>query len=191
MGVAYVTIEHLKAENEALKEENCQLKDNINQVANVHEAETQQWKAKEDALQQKLERRKEDATTVREQVSIIASLPQVKRASTAHLPNQMETSRIGQRQLSAYNDDDELFDLTPKGHEETDKAGQSKVSRSILNEDPTSGGHIREGVTKDKRAEKRARSHHLLNDETENVSKDLTYLSFFDVRLLLPLQTLY
>ncbi|KAL9635698.1 MAG: hypothetical protein Q9164_003295 [Protoblastenia rupestris] len=186
LGVAYVTIEQLKVENESLKEESIQLKDRINQLRNARDNETQQWATLENALQRKIERRTEAVKILREQTGRAVSRSQENKASTTQVQDQTHTSRTSRNQHAAPKDDDDLFDLTPKHHEMTGKSAQSIVSRFIPEDDEDSNDSVEQRPTKVKLAEKQASFNRLEDGETGDTSKDLTYLSFFDVRIRSP-----
>ena len=173
-------------ENESLKEENIQLKGRINQLRNAHDNETQQWATLENALQRKIERRTEAVKTLREQTGRSVSGSQENKASTAQVQDQTHTSRTSRNQHPAPKDNDGLFDLTPKHHEMTGKSTQSRVSRIIPEDDGDSDDTVEQRPTKVRLAEKQASFNRLEDGETGDASKDLTYLSFFDVRIRFP-----
>ncbi|KAL9127426.1 MAG: hypothetical protein Q9217_003695 [Psora testacea] len=180
LGVAYITIEQLKNENESLKKENSHLKGLVSQLTNAHESEKQQWTAKENALQRKVERRTEAVMATRDITNNIASRSPRKKSSRTQFQDHSQASRTGLKPPSAGKDDEDLFDLTPRHQETTGKSTKDKVSPPILddefvNEDSTCERPCQGKVVEKQRAFRRPR-----DCETEDPSKDLTYLSFFD-----------
>ena len=176
MGVAYFTIEQLKVENEGLKGENNELKTRLSQSSNDHEKEPQQWTAKEEALRQKLERKKGTIRSTMEEGEVHSPELQDKNVSKAR-HTQGNERHVGS---STQKDANTMFDLRSrrKDTEEVSKGGQRTVqiddsqdSEDSVYEAPKAKG---KGKDRSPRSVKDAQG-----DET---SQNLTYLSFLEVK---------
>ena len=183
LSVAYVTTEHLKIENEAVKAENCQLKDRINELTTHRDNETQQWKAKETILQKQLERRLETVKALEDEKQALASRSQAETASNAKILSQPQASATNSAKTQYADDYDSLFDLTPRQPKTTvanpKEGGLCPSPNSRI--DPKGSGHETSKQTiQGNLAVEKAPKNHEDNSQTGSAFQDTTFLSFFD-----------
>lgn len=176
MGVAYFTIEQLKVENEGLKGENNELKARLAQWSNDHEQETQRWTAKEESLRRKLDRRTEAVQSMSEETGVQHPELQVNNVPEARHNGGIE----GNVESSTHEDANAMFGLRPsrkdiddfsKGGQRTVQIDDSQDSEDSVYEAPKAKGKSR---ARSPRSAKNAQG-----DET---SRNLTYLSFLEVK---------
>ena len=190
LSLAFVTTEHLKVENEAIKEENSQLKDHITRLNNQHSNETQQWTAKETALREELERRIDPAKALNKEKNAIASSSQRNHIPSTGIQSQPQISIKAPRKTQKPYDDDSLFDLTPRQ--------PSAMKESALDGIPAprpqdrvdvknTGDEALKHISEDSSViEQGAKMND--KDQTGNESQDMTYLSFLDNREIVNLR---
>lgn len=186
LGVAYFTIEQLKAENEGLKGENNELKSRLAQSSNGHEKETKKWTAKEEALRRKLDRRTEAVQSAIEETGV--QRPELED-KTVHKARHAEGTERN-IESSSHKDVNTMFDLrlSRKDVGELSKGGQ----RTVLIDDSqdTEDSEYEAPNGKGKGQARSSRS--AKNAHDDEASQNLTYLSFLEVKspLLLSLQSL-
>jgi len=184
LSVAWCTIEQLKAENEDLKAGNDDLNARMGQMTNHHDNETQRWEAKKEAVQRKHEKKIEAMKVRMGDAGVQSSGLQNEIASFSRFDNNTETQRCDAPQTAelAHKDVNTMFDLSVKQDAANDttrdrrqhlQIDDSQDSEDSIYEAPKNKGKGR-SQTKHSRPTKNAP-----NDETP---KDLTYLSFIDVR---------
>ena len=121
LGVAYMTTEQLKvdnetlkAENEALKEENLRLDARIAQLTTGHESKTQEWQKREEGLRRKIHRRDETLQNLRsinENVDISRLAEPTRKTPSKAIPeNRSDSGEQKCRILD--NDDTRMFDMS-------------------------------------------------------------------------------
>lgn len=167
LGVAYFTIEQLKVENESLKGENNELKTRLGQLGSDHENETQKWIAKEEALQRKIGRRTEAVRSMIEEGGVQTSEPQDKKVAKSH-----------HNGSSTHKEANTMFDLHPTGKDidEPSKGGQRTVQ---IDESEDSEDSVYE-APKAKGKGKAQSSRSTKNAQGDEISQNLTYLSFLE-----------
>ncbi|KAI9841336.1 MAG: hypothetical protein M1837_000769 [Sclerophora amabilis] len=83
LGVAYISSEEQKGENQALRAENDQLRSHIRRLTVERDDETHRWSKKEAALRRKVERRDEAVKEVREMTREIWEMRQAEKGRPA------------------------------------------------------------------------------------------------------------
>ncbi|CAF9910390.1 MAG: hypothetical protein ALECFALPRED_006584 [Alectoria fallacina] len=174
LGVAYFTIEQLKAENEGLKGENNELKSRLAQSSNGHEKETKKWTAKEEALRRKLDRRTEAVQSAIEETGV--QRPELED-KTVHKARHAEGTERN-IESSSHKDVNTMFDLrlSRKDVGELSKGGQ----RTVLIDDSqdTEDSEYEAPNGKGKGQARSSRS--AKNAHDDEASQNLTYLSFLE-----------
>ena len=186
LGVAYITIEQLKLENEGLKGENTELKALLSQLSDDHENKTQKWTAREEALRRKLDRRTEAAQSMMEGSGVQPSVLQDKNVSRGRDTEGVERNV----ESAAHKHANTMFDLLPsrKNGEESSKGGRRTVQIDDSQDSDDSLYEVPKGKGKDKAQPLRSAK----NAQGDNNSQNLTYLSFLEVKspFMLSLQPL-
>ena len=174
LGVAYFTIEQLKAEVEGLRGENDELKTRLAQLSNDHKHESQPSAAKDEASRQQLDRRTEaDQSIVKETGVEHPKLPE------RNVPNIRHTESTGRgMDSSTHRDADTMFDLhqSRKDVNECFKGGQQTVQMDDSQDSDESVSEATRAKGKGK-----AQSPRNAKNIQEEPSQNLTYLSFLEV----------
>ena len=185
LGVAYFTIQQLKVENESLKAENDDLKIRVTQLNSSRENETQEQVTKDEALREKLDPRNGNVrNTMEEKVSQPA---RSKHTDVTKAPYQINTETPGrnaaQRTSSTRkgrSTTSDVFSRKNALHNESRHGQQNvEIDDSQDNEESVCEPS---GKGKGKSQSRRSRPAKTIPDD--ETSKDLTYLSFLDVRIL-------
>ena len=176
LGVAYFTIEQLKVENEGLKDKNSKLKARLGQLNGGREDETQVWMAREEARQEKLDRRTEAVRNVVEDNEMQPVGLQDEtgfKSSHAEGPKQ----KVGS---STHKEANTMFDLLPGGRNlvEASKGGPRtvQINDAQESEDSVHEAHKTSGIGR-VRSPRKAK-----NAQVDETSQNLTYLSFLEVK---------
>ena len=204
LSLAFVTTEHLKVENEAIKEENERIKvenedikqrneliqkengqfqKRITQLTNQYSNETQQWTAKEAALRHDIQRGTEAAKALSDKKNAIVPSSQSKNIPCTRIGNGPQPSTTALAKNRKPDDDDSLFDLTPrqpKTTREVSRGGESAPGLRDRALGRDTGNEVPKRTSEDRSAVEQGPKNHDGQDQTGNASEDLTYLSFFD-----------
>lgn len=180
--VAYGTVEQLKRENESLKEENSELKGRIVRMSNDRQVATQDLTAKEGFHQGRLDTRAEAVNTLKEEAN--AQEPGAQQESG---PNKERFQNIkdtpGQHaKTSASKDVNTMFDLSSTQYANGVPARASRQNVQVDDDQDNEDSVYEAPVdnTKGKGTAKSSRRSHSAQDD--EAPRDLTYLSFIDVR---------
>ena len=180
--VAYGTVEELKRETESLKEENTELKARITYLSNGRQDGTQEGTAKEDSYQCKPDARIQAVKSMKERINAQKYGAQQKGRPTTDR-SQDFTETPGQRAKALANKNaNTTFDLSSKRDAQRVPARASGQNVQI-DDNQDSEDSVYEapvGKAKGKGPAKPSRRSHIAQDE--EASRDLTYLSFIDVR---------
>ena len=180
LGVAYFTIEQLKVENEGLKGENNELKAHLGQLSDDHDNETHKWKAKEEALLRKLDRRTE---AVESMIDETGAQPELQ---DKNIPKDRHTDGTERNvESSTHKTVNTMFDLLPirKDIVRPSKGGQRPVQ---IDDSQDSEGSMYE-ATKAKGKGKPLSTRCAKDGLGNETSQNLTYLSFLEVQCPLKL----
>ena len=169
LGVAYFTVEQLKAENEGLKGENNDLKIRLGQLSKDQENETHKWIAKEEALRRKLDNRTEAVTS---RMGETVRQPELHDRSVLKACPTEGTKRNVEN--STRKDANGIFDLQPRRKDLSKPSKGEK--RTVQIEDSASEAP----KAKEKSNGRSPRNAKDARDD-EN-SQNLTYLSFLEVK---------
>ena len=183
--MAYVTLQQLKAENESIKEENKNLRGRIDNLGHEKDREAQQWSAKEDTLQRKLEQRTKALKTVREETGNINTQQQPNQIPLTRFQDQTQPSKT-HHLSSTGKDEDDLFDVTPRRLGADQRSNKGKPSNHIVDDSSDSEDSVHTELRKGKSVGKRTASKRIEKGETEDAFPDLTFLSFVEVSSLCP-----
>ena len=136
LGVAYMTTEQLKvdnealrAENEALKEENLKLDARIAQLTTGHENKTQEWQKREEGLRRKIHRRDETLQNLRaidENVDISRLVERTGRTPSKTVPENRSDS--GEQRCQILDDGTKLFDMSIRAEAQRELATETQPS---------------------------------------------------------------
>ena len=176
LGIAYFTIEQLKAENETLKDENNNLKTRLSQLTTGDEKETRQSLIKEEALRRKLDRKAEAERSMAEHAVQHLEV-QDKSVSRTRNPEGIEPNARPSTRQSRNNG----FDLLPsrKNIDEPSQGAQRTVQIDDSQDSDESVYKAPEGKGKangDVRSPRDGK-----NAQANETSQNLTYLSFLEV----------
>ena len=174
LGVAYFTIEQLKAEVEGLRGENDELKTRFAQLSNDHKNESQTSAAKDEASRQKLDRRTEADQSIVEETGV--EPPKLPERNVSKIRHTECTGRG--TDSSTHRDADTMFDLhqSRKDVDECSKGGQRTVQLDDSQDTDDSMSEATRPKGKDK-----AQSPRSAKNVQEEPSQNLTYLSFLEV----------
>lgn len=181
LGVAFVTIEQLKMENESLKEENSELKGKLGRLTNDHENETQKWTSKEESLRRKLDRRSEAVKSLMEKTGV--QMPGIPKKSAVDKAHSRDTEMQRQKIDSPVRKDaNTMFDLRSgpdaeslpaRNQHQTIQIDDTQESEDAMYEVPKAKGKGKAQATPSRRFK---------SAQNDEISQDLTYLSFLDVK---------
>lgn len=182
LGIAFVTIEQLKVENENLKDENNELRSRLEQVDDEHEPETNHLTAKGVSLRQNLDL-KAGAAKSKDQERY-TQMPDIRTSSS-----RAQARTYFERQKAegpSHKDGDTMFDLSSR--QVTTKLHEQPQKEYIHGENSQSSGDSVDEVPQTKRRGKSPVkvTHRSENAQNEEVAHDLTYLSFLDVGFICP-----
>ena len=177
LGIAYFTIEQLKAENETLKEENSNLKARLSQLPTGDEKETRQWPIKEEALRRKLDRKAEAERSMAEHAVQHLEV-QDKTVSRTRHPEGIDSKPRSSPRKSRNN----RFDLLPsrKNIDEPSQGAQRTVQIDDSQDSDDSVYKAAEGEGKANGDVRPPRG--VKNAQANETSQNLTYLSFLEVK---------
>ena len=177
LGIAYFTIEQLKAENESLKDENNDLKTRLSQLTNGDEHETHQWLIKEEALRRKLDRKAEAERSMAGN-AVQHFEVQDKSISKNRHPKGIESNLRSSPRKSRNN----MFDLLPsrKNIDEPSQGAQRAVQIDDSQDSEDSVYEAPEGIGKANGDVRSPRG--VKNAQANETSQNLTYLSFLEVK---------
>ena len=174
LGVAYVTIEQLKSENESFKSENQDLKDRIQRLTSDHESHTKQWTAKATAMKEKLAKRSEAITALQKQPGKATLRSEGRSMKKARA----QTHQSDATEASGY---DELFDLTPMPQDVRKDASREQVAIKLPRRREQSADQIDTNTIRASGNTGRTDPGPVVGDTSE-ASRDFTYLSFIDTK---------
>lgn len=179
LGVAYVTIEQLKVENEALKEENNLLKGWMSQEGEEQIAEVQKG-----ALKQRSDQRMPDETTAEKAK---AEDPRMQKKRRQNRLSHGEAQVLGSGEVQQRiqdaplrKDANTIFDLSLR---QDTKPKDREQERDSENDDSQDGeDSLHESFKQRSKGKAAPESYQGLQDrQPAQASQDLTYLSFLDV----------
>ena len=174
LGVAYFTIEQLKVENEALKDENKKMSIRLGQLTDDHENETQKWTATEQNLRRKLDRRTEEVRNMIEESRV-----QPPEAHDKSGFKDRHSERVQPIiEPPTHRDTNNMFDLM--GQKNTDEASKGGQRITQIDDSQDSEESAYE-ATKGKGKGKAQSSRNTKNSHVDETSQNLTYLSFLEV----------
>ena len=177
LGIAYFTIEQLKAENETLKDENNELKTRLNQLTTGDENETHQWRIKEEALRRKLDR-KAGAERSSAGHAIQHLEVQDENVSKTRHPKGMESNS----RISPHKNRNSMFNLLPS-QKNIDEPSQGAQRTVQIDDSQDSEDSVYEAPERKGKANGDVRSpRSVKNTQANETSQNLTYLSFLEVK---------
>ena len=177
LGIAYFTIEQLKAENESLKDENNNMKTRLSQLTTGDENKTRQGQIKEEALRWKLDRKAEAERSMAGNAVEHLEVQDKSVSKTRH-PEGIESNLRSSPRKSRNS----MFDLLPsrknvnepsQGAQRTVQIDDSQDSEDSVYEAPEGKGKAN-GDVRSPRSVK--------NAQANETSQNLTYLSFLEVK---------
>ena len=176
LGIAYFTIEQLKVENEALKDENKNLKTRLGQPTTDDEHETRQWSIKEEALRRNLDRKAEAERSMARNAVQHLEVQDKSTSKTRH-PEAIQSNSKSSPHKSRNN----MFDLLPsrRNAEDPSQGAQRTVQIDDSEDSEVSVHEALEGKGKAKGNVRSPRS--VKNAQADEPSQNLTYLSFLEV----------
>ena len=177
LGIAYFTIEQLKAENETLKDENNDLKTRLSQLTNGDENETHQWPIKEEALRRKLDRKAEAERSMAGNAVQHFEVQDKSMSKNRH-PKGIESNSRSSPRKSRNN----MFDLLPS-RKNIDEPSQGAQRAVQIDDSQSSEDSVYEAPEGIGRANSDVRSPRgVKNAQANETSQNLTYLSFLEVK---------
>ena len=175
LGVAFVTIEQLKADNESLKDENNQLRVRTGPSGDEHREEMKNLTAKGKSSRKELLQRAEEVKSVAQKVDSHIIGPNLTRNSSSRAQGDMEMKRRAAETL-APKDVDTIFNLSSK--QNVGKSQKEKNDGRMF-DSTDSMDEVSQRVKKGKNlVQPSYPSQSIPDNET---GQDLTYLSFLDV----------
>lgn len=185
LGVAYVTIEQLKAENEAYRIDILNLNDRIKQMTGEQDNYPCEQTSKSEALKQKIAQRSQIVPAAQNQSNLTNSQPHKGQSRTSNILDQsLPAATQGQIYRHPASDYEELFDLTPRPHE-VQKTTGTHTSRQSANELLAQPGNIASNLRVDSGqpfSKREQMTYDAVGDNTIDTSRNLTYLSFIDTK---------
>ena len=206
LGVAYMTTEQLKvdneslrAENEALKEENLKLDARIAQLTSGHEVKTQEWQKREEGLRRKIHRRDETLQNLRaidENVDISRLVERTGRTPAKVVPEKRSDS--GEQRCRILDEDGtKMFDMSIRADAQRGPATETqplelaskktangskhkRVVKYVIENDTSSSSaseHEIQLVKSSQSTKRNASSHAKKPQPSEKVTQDLTDMS--------------
>lgn len=180
--VAYGTVEQLKHENESLKDENSELKARIVHLSSGQEGGTGEWTAKEGLHQRKPKATANAVENMKQKFNAqITGAQQVGGPTKEQYQNSKETPKQHPK-ASANKDANTMFDLSSKQYPKniSPRASRQDVQTDDEQESEDSMYAAPVGKAKGKGPTKPSRHSH--SAQEDEASRELTYLSFIDVR---------
>ena len=177
LGIAYFTIEQLKAENENLKDENNSLKTRLSQLTTGDENETRQGAIKEEALRRKLDRKTGAERSMAENAVQHLEVQDKSVSKTRHLEGIESNLRSSPRESR-----NNMFDLLPS-RKNIDEPFQGAQQTVQIDDSQDSGDSVCEAPEGKGKANGDVRSSRSVkNAQANETSQNLTYLSFLEVK---------
>ena len=182
LGVAYVTIEQLKAENAALRAENAEVDERLRAIDSKQEPVGRDQQIQADILQRGSNGPKEAWKSVQHvQETVASSRRQTDRPKHGHTQEAAGHGIQPQAKKFTISDDDELFDLSAKPTRTLPKAAEESVNAHQISQN--SRADRLPGSYKKTRSNQQASASFPPNAAVNGESsKNLTYLSFIDTR---------
>jgi len=172
LGVAFVTIEQLKVENESLKDENHVLRERIDHLDGRHKSEAQKYTTKEPSMSKNPDQRRE----VAKQRSDLPR-PEFQKASSSRAHGRKENVRP-QPEDSTHKDAETMFDLSSR-YDGKKSEGKDRTENGAFEESEDSAYEPPREKKQGKSAVQPSRA--VENAHNDDAAQDLTYLSFLDV----------
>ena len=183
LGVAFVTIEQLKAENENLKDENNEFRTRTKKLGNAHLDEVQEPTDKENRSQHQLDPGFQSVETLRQKTR---SEKNGAKHPTANASRAQEHADSGIRRprVPVHNDANTIFDLSARHDAENLYSNNRKAV--LPNRDFHDSEDSSDDALESNRKGKSTAQPFRLSENTQDgqAGQDLTYLSFLDVRPL-------
>ena len=170
-------------ENETQK--NNDLRAQIGQITTSYESETQKWTAKEEAMLRKLQ----EVKTMVAEFNPPSSGPGSKSASAARLqaPTVDQGLNEGEANASTHKEMDPLFDFSGTPRAAKDMSKQVQQATQLEMEKTQKSHPAASEISNGKGKAQGKESLRATSNQTDGTSMDLTYLSYVNVSLALPL----
>lgn len=180
--VAYGTVEELKHENESLKDENSELKARIVHMSSGHEGGTRGRTAKEGLHHRKPEATADAVNGMKETPNTQNIGAQQADKTTKKQSHNFKETPKQHAKASANKDANTMFDVSSKQSPENISPRVSRQTVQIDDQQESEDSMYESPVRKAKGKGPTKPSRHSHSVQEDEASRDLTYLSFIDVR---------